>query len=184
MDLRSQRMLRAGLVSLAVILTSALGQEGPGESGAKKEAPKNPDAAFVLTAAEATSVESGLAEIAKDRAKSEALRNFAQQAFAGHAKAFQELETLAASKNITLPADFSAERKAMAGEMLKHDGADFDKAYLKRVVIDNQTALGIFQQEAVAGADPDVKTWAQKMVRQWQDHFKTAQELAEKIGKS
>ncbi len=182
MTVQSHRFL-AGAVILAFLMTPAWSQQRQGEADRLKSGPTSPDAKLLTTAAETVGVECRLAEIAKDRAKRESLRRFAEETFTGLSKAEHDLRELAASKGVDLPSELTNEQKAVVEELSKRSGTDFDTAYLNQVEVADQTAIGIFDHAGQMGKDPDVRAWAQNMAAQWENNFQLAQQLSEGAGK-
>ncbi len=136
------------------------------------------DQQFMMKAAQGGMVEVELGKLAKDHASSQAVKDFGQQMSDDHGKANDELKDLASKKNVTLPTEVNATDKATMDRLSKLNGAAFDRAYMRDMVMDHKKDVAEFQTEADSGMDPDVKSWAAKTLPTLQHHLQMAQETA------
>lgn len=141
----------------------------------------SPDQTFMNKAAQGGMAEVKLGSLAKDHAKSQSVKDFGQRMVDDHTKANEELKSLAAKKNVTLPTDVDAKDQAIYDRLAKLNGAAFDKAYMRDMVTDHRKDVSEFRHEAASGKDPDVKAWAGKTVTTLEDHLKAAQECEQKV---
>jgi putative membrane protein len=141
------------------------------------------DSRFMMKAAEGGMAEVQMGNLAKDRASSDAVKQFGQRMVDDHTKAGDELKSLASQKNVTLPTDVDAETKTVMDHLQTLNGAAFDQAYMSHMVSDHKEDVSEFQREASSGRDADVKAWAAKTLPTLQDHLKQAQEVNSKLGK-
>ena len=75
----------------------------PAKSAEMKTTTMNPDHHFVMEAAGGGMAEVELGQLAADKASNATVKAFGQQMVSDHGKAGDDLKSLAASKNITLP---------------------------------------------------------------------------------
>src|SRR5436853_3815098 len=101
-----------------------------------------------------------------------------------HSKAGNELKSLAAQKNVTLPTALDQQHQADVDKLTKLSGAAFDREYMSMMVKDHLEDVADFEREAANGADPDVKQWAARTVPTLRQHLQMAQETAAKAGAS
>jgi putative membrane protein len=99
-----------------------------------------------------------------------------------HAKAGDELKTLAQSKHFTLPTGVDPHAKAIHDRLAKLSGTDFDRSYMQAMVLDHRKALNEFRMEAHSGKDADVKAWAAKTLPTIEEHLKMAQSIHPAVG--
>jgi putative membrane protein len=130
----------------------------------------SPDQKFVMMAAIGGMEEVQLGQMAADKGTSAEVKQFGQHMVEDHSKANDELKTLAASKNITLPTALDAKHQADVDKLSKLSGADFDRTYVKMMVQDHNKDVGEFDREATRGKDPDVKAWAAKTLPTLRSH--------------
>jgi putative membrane protein len=175
----------AGLtMTLCVTLATAGGQAQstpPAGSASAQPAPARgtdtADQAFMKQAAIAGMAEVEHGRLAAQNASASDVKQFGQQMVDDHGKANEELKALAAKKNVTLPPALDAKHQTMHDKLSKLKGAAFDKAYMDGQVQAHQQAVTLFQREAKAGKDPDVKAWAEKTLPQLQQHLKMARNV-------
>lgn len=132
------------------------------------------DSEFAVNAADAGMLEVELGKLAATNASNAQVKAFAQGMVTDHSQANEELKSLAAGKNITLPATLSEDKQKTVNDMAAKKGADFDKAYADMMVSDHEKVVDMFQKEADNGKDMDVKGWAAGKVPTLQHHLEMA----------
>lgn len=152
-----------GLASALFLITSASAQS-----------PSAQDRKFMEDAAKAGMSEIHMGQLALEHASSSAVKSYAQRLIDDHTKANEELTALAKQKSVTLPADNS---NMMAKGLDKKNGTDFDQAFTKMAVEDHQKVIKEFEKEASSGSDPDIKSWASKMLPSLRAHLDAAKSL-------
>jgi len=139
------------------------------------------DRTFVMMASAAGLAEVNLSGLAASRAASADVKQFAQHMVTDHTKANMELNRLADAKRFAPARAMDAKHQALADQLARLKGADFDRAYMDAMVADHQTAVSLFQAEATNGKDADLKGWAGKTLPTLKDHLKMAQDVAGKV---
>ena len=119
--------------------------------------------------------------LALQRAQSEQVKQFAQQMVTDHTAAGTELQTLAASKNVTLPTAVSAGHRTSIDRMGARTGNDFDRDYMRMMVNDHERMVRLLQRESERNADADVKAFAAKHLPIVQGHLATARSLHDTV---
>ena len=143
--------------------------------------PGSADQSFMMKAAQGGIAEVQMGNLAKDHAKSQAVKDFGQRMVDDHTKANDELKNLATQKNVTLPTDMDSKDKSTYNRLSKLNGAAFDRAYMRDMVNDHRKDVAEFREEAQAGKDPDVKAWAGKTVSTLDDHLKQAESTDKEV---
>lgn len=161
--------LFAGAVTLGIGAANKPANKGAGDS------------AFVTKAAQGGLAEVELGNLAKQKASSDAVKQFADRMISDHGKANDELKSLAGGKNITVPSAVGAKDKAVMDRLSKLSGPAFDRAYMRDMVADHKKDVAEFQKEANNGRDADVKSWAAKTLPTLQEHLKIAEDTAAKL---
>jgi putative membrane protein len=139
------------------------------------------DQAFVHEAAMGGMAEVDLGQLAKEKATNEKVKAFAERMVTDHGKANDELKSLAASKQITLPTAIGPKHQATHDRLAKLSGSAFDHAYVRDMVTDHQKDVAAFMRESNSGRDSDVKAWATKTLPTLKDHLKMIQDLQKEI---
>jgi putative membrane protein len=109
----------------------------------------------------------GMAEVefgklAQEKSSNAKVKEFAAMMVADHGKANGELMSIAASKNITLPAGLDEEHLKKLEELKSKSGAAFEKAYVAAMVEGHQKTLALMQDGAAHCKDSSLKTFAEK----------------------
>jgi len=165
--------MRISLVAIATIISSA------SVLGAQSPAPQtqSPDRAFVMAAAAGGMAEVDLGQLASSKASNEKVKMFGERMVKDHGMAGDELKTLAASKQITVPTSLDAKHQATHDRFAKLSGADFDRAYVKDMLADHKKDVAEFMKESQSGKDPEVKAWAAKTLPTLQEHLKMIEDI-------
>jgi putative membrane protein len=133
------------------------------------------DTKFAVAAADGSMLEVALGKLAQTNAAAAQVKTFGQQMVDDHSKAGAELQKLAASKNITLPATLGEKHQKEYDDFTKKKGADFDKAYTSFMVDDHKEDIDDFTKESEKGKDADIKNWAGQKVPVLKHHLMMAQ---------
>jgi putative membrane protein len=141
------------------------------------------DADFAMKAASGGLMEVDLGNYAAANAASPNVKAFGQTLAKDHQAANDELKSLAASKNITLPTVPDSDKQKKIDDLKKKTGADFDKDYVDMMVSDHKDDIDHFQKEADKGNDADIKTWAAGKIPTLQQHLQMAEGLQKELKK-
>jgi len=132
---------------------------------------------FVKDALQSGLTDVELAKVAVNKATSDSIKQFAQKTIDDRSKTNDELKQIASNEKINVPDSLDSKQQSKIDKMSKLSGADFDRAYMKDQVKNQQNELREFQQEAQRGNDPQVKSFASKTVAALDENVKTAKEL-------
>jgi len=152
------------------------GQEA--KTGQEKTTPSakaSRDQAFVSDAAKGGMAEVELGKLAAEKASSDQVKQFGQRMVDDHSKANDELKTIAATKNITLPTGIDAKDKALHDRLSKLSGHEFDRAYIEAMVKDHKKDVNEFKKEATNGQDTEIRGFAAKTLPTLEEHLKQAE---------
>ena len=121
----------------------AMAPGGAAMSGSKADpsgptAPHADDAEFMKSAAHSDQNEIQLSKMALAKGVSGDAKTLADKMIADHTKSTANLKPIAAKAGVTLPADMDAEHKAMAPQLEKLSGKEFETKYLAQMVTDHQ----------------------------------------------
>lgn len=174
----NSRTILAGAVALAMSAAPAFA----GARAAKAKA--GADQGFVTRAARGGLAEVQLGDLAKDKASSPEVKQFAERMVTDHSRANDELKALAQSKNITLPSTLSMKDQALKDRLSKLSGEQFDRAYMRAMVRDHTKDVNEFRRESKSAKDPDVKAFAAKTLPTLEDHLKLAHQDAKAVATS
>jgi putative membrane protein len=93
-----------------------------------------------------------------------------------------KLQSIASSKNITLPTSAGVGEMATEAKFKVLSGDTFDKSYVKSQVTAHQKAIALFHKEATSGRDADAKAFASASLPMLHSHLKAATSIATTLG--
>jgi putative membrane protein len=140
------------------------------------------DAAFLKDAGEGGMDEVKLGQLAQQNGVNEHVKKFGQHMVDDHSKMNNELQALAARKNVTMPTDISVLQHASYKLLSTKSGEGFDKSYISSMVKDHEDDIAAFRKEASEGTDADVKALASKALPTLEEHLRMAQDIARELG--
>ena len=132
------------------------------------------DRKFIEEAAKGGMAEVQLATLAKQKAGSDEVKQFAQRMLDDHGKANDELKKLASTKGVDLPTDMDAKEKRELERLQKLSGATFDREYMKHMVSDHEKDVKEFRDTAKSAKDGDVKNFASSKLPTLEQHLQLA----------
>lgn len=137
---------------------------------------------FIEKAGSGGMMEVQLGQLAKEKAKSQDVKNFGERMVTDHGKANDQLKQVAQAKGVTLPTSLKREHKKMVEKLQKVSGADFDKAYMQDMVKDHVKDVAEFQEAQKTVKDPELKQWVDTVLPKLEEHLQMAKEVAGKVG--
>ncbi len=137
----------------------------------------NESSDFLVKAADGGMAEVELGKMAQQKATNAKVKEFAAMMVTDHTGANADVKSLAASKNVTLPAAVSDEHKSTADNLSKKSGAEFDKDYMDAMVKDHQKTVDLFEDAANDAKDADVKALAAKTLPKLRAHLDQAKAI-------
>lgn len=194
----TRNLLIAGAAVAALSLaacgqkTETQGAATPAEQAATPDAnpaatvitPSNEAAApdFVAKAAASDMFEVEAAKLAATRAKTPAVKQFAADMAAAHAKTTEGLKKAIADSGQTtlvLPAALPGDLQDKLNDLAKAD--NFDKAYMENQVDAHQAALDVLQRYAQDGDVPAIKAFAAATAPTVQQHLDKARAVRDAV---
>jgi len=148
------------------------------------DAPAKPvtDAQFVMQASATDLAEVNLGRIAVRQATNASVKQFAQHMVDDHSKSSTEMLALVNKKQgLPVAARMDQKHRALSDRLLQLRGADFDREYMTHMVEGHRQAVALFEGEAANGKEADVKAFAAKHLPTIREHFKMAQDIANKL---
>lgn len=155
---------------------------GPQADSGSNKMMKSADAKFAMKAAQGGMAEVQLGQLAAQKATDPDVKAFGQHMVDDHSKANDQLKSVAAQENMTLPTTLDPKDQALYTKLQGLSGADFDKAYVKAMVKDHQEDVKEFQKEADKGKDPQIKNFASQTLPVLQQHLSKIQSVQSNMG--
>jgi len=138
------------------------------------------DATFVKKACSAGLAEVKAGEMALQKAHEAKVKNFAQRMIDDHSKANRQLEELASRKGWTLSKTIDDKCQKDIDKLSGATAQEFDRMYMEGQLKAHEEAVKLFQHEADAGQDADLKSWANKTLPTLREHLQMAKDAGEK----
>lgn len=136
---------------------------------------------FATGAATGGMEEVELGNMAMQKGKSQAVKDFGKMMVDDHTKANNELKDLAAKKNIDLPASLTDDQKKDVDMLSKKSVADFDKTYVDMMVADHKKDIAEFKDAQGKVSDNDIKSFATNTLPTLQKHLDAIQNIKAKM---
>jgi putative membrane protein len=145
-------------------------------------AASNPDASFYKNAAQGGIAEVAAGRLAQDKGNSQPVKDFGAMMLKDHSAANEQLQSLAASKNITLPTGTSVGQMATKAKLDVLSGDTFDRSYVKSQISAHRQTIALFHQELSFGQDADAKAFAAATLPTVRSHLKAIIAIATDMG--
>src|SRR3954451_13692525 len=128
------------------------------------------DSAFVAAAGYAGNFEVAAGSLARARAESQAVKDFGTKMVSDHNKAGAKLATLAKAAGTSTPDLPDSAQQNIVNAWSRLDGLLFDCAYVPAEYLDHVGAVGLFENEAAHGDNPDIVRFARETLPTLQEH--------------
>lgn len=138
------------------------------------------DNSFALQAARSDLFEVTSSQLALQKARTPAVRAYAQQMVDQHSQSTQDLNRLVAAKGISVPQPPGLEPvQQQAVGLLQNlgPGRAFERAYLSGQVTGHSATVQSYEQQVALGTDPEMKAFAQQYLPHVQQHLVEARRL-------
>jgi putative membrane protein len=142
------------------------------------------DANFVTDVQDINLAEQNLSQLAESRGTSKNVKELGAMMQSAHKKAYDELASLAAKKNITVPAAMSKSAKDDYDKLNNKAGKDFDKEYADLMVKGHKDAIDKFEKATKNLTDPDLQAWAANTLPELRKHLDHAMNLQDALEKN
>jgi len=174
--MQMSKVMRPAALAL-VFLAAGLTLRGTAE---EKKADKKglTDQEFVVAASAAGLAEVNLSTLALDRATKADVKEFAKHMVDDHTKNNTELLQIANTKRLLPAPKMDAKHQALADDLSKLKGAEFDRAYMKAMVKDHEDAVVLFGAAHISVEDKDLKAYASKTLPVVKAHLEMAKKMS------
>jgi len=184
--------IRACFVLFAIAVLAAFGASSCEKSGTEA-ARENTDLTsqkilsiddddFLTKAEKAEITQTTLSSVALDKSDNEDVRQFARRVITNYERALADLRGLMKAKN---KADSSAGIEDLRLEAMNRlqglSGSAFDHEFVSLMAAEQQETLATFNSAAETAADPDIRNYANGVLRLLREDFDSAVALEKKI---
>ena len=133
---------------------------------------------FVNRASVTAQFEISVADLAKERGD-DTSRAFAARIRKEHQQSQRELERIASEEKLVVPLQLDARHSAALEDLRGLTGEAFDRAFARTQIEAHREALSLFESEATDGANPALRSFADRNLPTLRDHLRRAQALYE-----
>lgn len=156
----------------------ATGSNVPNGTGAPQNFPSRiDDRQFARDAAIAGLSNLELGKLAAEKASSEDVRQFGKQLLDDQTKTNDRLKQVAKEQSISIPDAPDSKHQSQIDKVAKLSGPEFDKAFLKQQIKEQEAEVRDFSEEAQHGTDLNVKNFASGALPNLQQQLDTAKNL-------
>jgi putative membrane protein len=136
------------------------------------------DRSFVQGAARAASAEVQASRLALRKALDPQVKKFAQRMLHDHSQVHDRLTRLAQQKGLRIPADLTVAQESKLDILQSAVGREFDNQYTRDFGVSaHENALDIFDKEAQAGRDRELKSFANRTIGKLQEDLRLARNM-------
>ncbi|GAC1442451.1 MAG: hypothetical protein NVSMB63_10760 [Sediminibacterium sp.] len=136
---------------------------------------------FAIAAANGGMMEVELGKWAQDHAIDGKVKGFGAMMVTDHSRINNELKSIAASKNISLPAVVGAGDKKQMDDLMAKKMTDFDKAYVKMMIDDHKKDIDEFEKASKELTDSTLKHFAADKLAVLKKHYLAIRAIKNKI---
>ena len=140
-------------------------------------------AEFMTKSASSNMMAIEASKLAQQKATNPQVKEFANMMVNDHTALGKEMRELATSKNITMPDSMSNDHMDHVRELNEKTGADFDKAYMDRMVSVHENDVDRFEDVAEDNNydDAEVKAMASKTLPKIRQHHERAKQIKDAL---
>jgi putative membrane protein len=174
-------MLLIGLLSLPLTLPIDAQAQHPAGITPKGEDARprkySQDETFLREAALSGRTRLQSAQMARRKASSEQVRDFAKMLGEDHTVSNRVIGQLAAARKIEIPLELDDGRQGILDGLERQTGVVFDGAFLQNQVEGHKRMIQLFEAEAKDGQDPDLRSFAREQIAVLKRHLEQGEKL-------
>lgn len=136
---------------------------------------------FLVKAADGGMAEVKLSELAQQKGTNAGVKVFAGMMVNDHTGANGQVKSLAAARNVTLPAMPGDDNMKKEQDLSKKTGSDFDKSYMNTMVDDHQKTIDLFEDYSDDVKDTEVKTFIDNTLPKLRMHLDSAKAVNKRL---
>ena len=129
---------------------------------------------FFVKAANAGMTEVQIGEMAQQKATHDNVKSFAAMLIHDHTAVNEEAKSLAAQRNVSLPAAISEENQKDMDDLAGKKVKDFDKAYINEMIKRHNASIELFEKSGDKINDTEVKTFINNTLPKIRMHLDSA----------
>ena len=154
-----------GLALILVMATCTPKKEDSGEIAEEQNDKKfedkdlEKDADFVVSTVESNYAEIKLAQLAKEKATDNKVKDMANMLEKDHTRILNELKAYANKHGISVPLEESSDAEKDYSNLAEKNGGDFDKKWVDELEDKHEKSINNFESRLDKTEDPELKDW-------------------------
>jgi putative membrane protein len=168
------------LLAVATAFTASVSYAA--DSAPLSDADLATNATFMATASQANWTEVKLGDVAKSRTNRDDVKAYANEIVNDHKSAQESLKKIMDAGKVDLPKDDRADQQAAVDELKKTTDAEFDRMFIKRMLVDHKSTVAAYEAFIAATKSAELKNYANITVEHLKMHLAKAETLAKAIG--
>jgi len=140
--------------------------------------PAMQDKLFLMTAADGGMFEVQAGQVAAQKGNTDAVKNFGQLMVTDHTKLNDDMAPIAKKFNVNPPEKLDKKAQAELDKLNGLSGAEFDKEYIRNMVMDHRKDLHEFRMEAANTTDAELKAGVLHGAKVIHHHLMLIQQIA------
>jgi putative membrane protein len=134
------------------------------------------DRDFMTEAAQGGMTEVQLGQIAQEKGRSQAVKDFGKRLVEDHTTANNKLKAIAAYLGVTLPAALDSKHQEMVYKFAKMTGdAKFDREFMAHAIDDHKKDISEFEKASANAQNDRLKAFATETLPTLREHLQIAQ---------
>jgi len=126
---------------------------------------------FLVKAADGGMTEVKLGQLAQQKGNDPRVKDFGSMMVHDHSAVNDQVKTLAAQRNVTLPDSVSDDHKKEIADLSAKSGKAFDKAYVSAMVKGHESTIDLFEKSLDKSNDSEVKTFINNTLPKVRNHL-------------
>ena len=126
---------------------------------------------FLVKATDGGMTEVKLGQLAQEKGNDPRVKDFGSMMVHDHSAVNDQVKTLAAQRNVTLPDSVSDDHKKEIADLSAKSGKAFDKAYVSAMVKGHESTIDLFEKSLDKSNDSEVKTFINNTLPKVRNHL-------------
>jgi putative membrane protein len=141
------------------------------------------DAEFIRDVGADNTMQMQLAELARDRARNSAVRNYAEQELEDHRRLQQQWENMASNNGFPLKEGMGSRHREKVEQLRKAtNGNNFDRTYMTLMIQQHSDEVSYWRKEGRASRSQPVRNLVDRGLPTLEQHYEQARRIGRQVG--
>jgi putative membrane protein len=174
-------------LSLAVQVGSQVGADstnvaGPNQPGGGNRGELRADAEFIRDVAADNYMQIQLGELARDKAKSREVRQFAERIVSDHTRLQNQWNSMTSRNGMPMKPGMGRRHREKVEQLGKANGKNFDRAFMTLMIQQHQDEVSYWQKEGRASRSAQVRELVNSGLPTLEEHLAQAKQIGRRVG--